>query len=177
MGATLVQLRGQHEKTRADAAKELHGLDGQRAALALDDPEALEGIDSERARLQVVVDHEDLALEELTRREQAEKEAQAEQERKALGSQLLAALAARKKDADSSLDLAEALGDAVQSVRDLDARVWSLAKTLGADDQVRPAENLLRISVRLRMREMELPPSHREGQDKTLAAYLDMKPV
>jgi hypothetical protein len=178
MTATLAQLRGAQKAARAAALEELQRLDKQRAALALDDPKALEDLDGERVRLQVAIDHADLALEELDRRDVAEAEAEKEQWRKGLASQLAAALAQRKKAATAAVQLAEALGDALCQINDLDATISTLSHPHNLDvaGAVRTVGAVLRAVVRQRLGWVHLAPGDTKDQEGALAAWLDMAP-
>ena len=90
MAATLGQLKAAHESSIAQAEHELGELDAQRPPLALDDSAALAKLDEQRACVLAEVERHTLALEELDRREQAERQAQAARERQALEAHLRA---------------------------------------------------------------------------------------
>jgi len=177
MAAALAQRRAQHEEALAEVCEQLARLDAQRPALALDDPMGLARLDEDRARLQSQVDRLELALEELGRREAQEQEAQAAQQRKALESQLTAALGDRKGAVDAALGLAEALGEAERAVFEIDRKVMALAHrdSLDVADEVRSIEDLFKLVLKSRRNPtFGGPEGERERTEATLAAYLAM---
>jgi hypothetical protein len=180
---TLTEQRQQHETARTKALEEFATVDACRPAVALDGgPAALEEVDSERARLQVAADRHDLALAEITRREELERVALAERSRKVLAKQLDATLAGRMRHTAVAATLAEQLRAAVGTILEDERFIFELARRVGVEDSVRSVVPTLRNVVVGRLAALpDLLPRSRprdlERHERLLADLLAMKPV
>jgi hypothetical protein len=184
MAATLQQMRGQHEQAREKTLERLAELDAQRPALALDgDPGDLAELDEGRLRLQLESERHELALEEIARREEAEAAAQSAQERKALESQLMLALASRRKAAERVLQAAEGLGDVFGALLDAERAVVAVAGQLGAQDRVHGVAKTVAGAACGRLFPMwpfgipRVPERDSARLDEILKAQLDVRAV
>jgi multidrug efflux pump subunit AcrA (membrane-fusion protein) len=181
MAATLTQQRTQHEAARAKVLAELAELDAQRPALALDGtPAQLQELDSERARLQVVADRDELALQELARRDEEEAKVAAERERKTLAATLHTTLASRMKHTGAAVTLAEQLGEVLGAIVEDERLAFEIARRLGVDGSLRSVLPALQNVVVGRLQGLptilpRIRPAQLERQDQYLATVLAMK--
>jgi len=177
---TLAQQRTQHEAARAKVLAELAELDAQRPALALDDPKGLEELDEERARLQVVADRDELALQELARRDEEEAKVAADRERKTLAASLHTTLATRMRRTGVAVTLAEQLGEVLGAIAEDEKLAFEIARRLGVDGSLRSVLPALQNVVVGRLQGLptilpRIRPVQLERQDQYLATVLAMK--
>jgi len=178
---TLAQLRTQHEAAHATALDALAALDVRRPALALDDPAGLAALDDECGKLRVDADRHALALQELARREVAERQGQVERERRALAKQLDVTLAARMRHTGSAVVLAEQLGAAVGTIAEDERLAFEMARRRGVEDSLRSILPALADCLFARLQALQARGvpyvKHPDRVDELLATLLAMKPV